>query len=213
MYEYICVEGNIGAGKTTIARMLSERLHAKLVLEAFEENPFLPIFYKDPERFAFPVELHFLMERHRQLKEELSNLNLFSNAIIADYSPQKSLIFARQTLEDREFRLFQGLYNELLHHLRKPDIIVFINRPKEWLTKSIRNRGRVYEMDIQIEYLNKVQQSYLSTFNIIQDIPIIWLETHHINFIEDSYSFDRLQELLKRSDLKTGINFIDLEGY
>lgn len=212
MYEYICVEGNIGAGKTTIARMLSESLNAKLVLEAFEENPFLPIFYKDPERFAFPVELHFLMERHRQLKEELSNLNLFTNAIIADYSPQKSLIFARQTLEDREFRLFQGLYNELLHHLRKPDIIVFINRPKEWLTKSIRNRGRVYEMDIQIDYLNKVQQSYLSTFHTVQNIPIIWLETHHINFIEDAHSFGRLQELLKRSDLKSGINFMELEA-
>lgn len=210
MYEYICVEGNIGAGKTTIAQMLSDRLGATLVLEAFEENPFLPIFYKDPERFAFPVELHFLMERHRQLKDELSNLNLFSKAIVADYSPQKSLIFARQTLEDREFRLFQGLFNELLHHLRKPDIILFINRPKEWLTKSIRNRGRAYEMDIQIDYLNKVQQSYLSTFHTVQDIPIIWLETHHINFIEDAYSFSRLQELLQSTDLKSGINFMEL---
>ena len=205
--DYICIEGNIGAGKTTIANKLSTDWGAELVLEAFEDNPFLPIFYQDQSRYAFPVELHFLMERHRQLKALLSNPSIFSNKIIADYCPQKSLIFARQTLEDREFRLFKGLFQELLDHIQKPNLIIYINRPKEWLSHSITRRGRAYELDIKMDYLMKVQQSYHSTLLTITDIPILWLEAEHIDFIQNQDKLEDLKNLIENYPYGKGLHY------
>jgi deoxyguanosine kinase len=205
--DYICIEGNIGAGKTTIAKMLSTDWGAELVLEAFEDNPFLPIFYQDQNRYAFPVELHFLMERHRQLKALLSNPNIFSSKIVADYCPQKSLIFARQTLEDREFRLFKGLFQELLDHIQKPDLIIYINRPKEWLSQSITRRGRAYELDIKMDYLMKVQQSYHSTLLTITDTPILWLEAEHIDFVANPNKMNELKTLITEYPYGSGLHY------
>jgi len=208
--KYICIEGNIGAGKTTLAQMVANSMNGRLVLESFADNPFLPIFYKDPTRYAFPVELHFLMERHKQLKTEFANLNLFSNIAIADYCPQKSLIFAIQTLGEEEYRLFKVLYKELMSSISKPDIIFYINRPKEWLTFSIQKRGRPYELDIELEYLNKVQHSYLSTFQAIDDIPVVWINAEHLDFISDEQAYQWFCSLLDR-DFPKGLNILDLE--
>lgn len=208
--KYICIEGNIGAGKTTLVKLLAQRLHATSLFEKFEDNPFLPIFYKDPARYAFPVELHFLMERHRQLKRYLIDSDLFSSVILADYCPQKSLIFARETLEEREFRLFKGLFSELLQYIPKPDTIFFINRDREWLRQSIQSRGRSYEMDMDDAYLSKVQQSYLSTFKTLQEQSVIWINAGGINFLEDQKSLERLSSMLLSSYNK-GIQFVDFQ--
>jgi len=206
--RYICIEGNIGAGKTTLAQMLADELSGRLVLESFEDNPFLPIFYKDPARFAFPVELHFLMERHKQLKQEFSNLNLFSSIAIADYCPHKSLIFANQTLEDSEYRLFKSLYQELMSSCAQPDIIFYINRPKEWLIASIQKRGRTYELEIELEYLNKVQSSYLSMFHTVDDLPIVWINAAYMDFKTDHAAFNWFCSLMSR-DFPRGLSYLE----
>lgn len=207
--KYICIEGNIGAGKTTLAKLIGERLQAKILLEKFEDNPFLPIFYKDPERYAFPVELHFLMERHRQLKKYLIDTDLFNPLILADYCPQKSLIFSQETLENREFRLFKGIFLELLQYIPKPDTIFFINRDKKWLKESIEARGRVYELNIDPDYLSRVQQSYLSTFKSLQNQPIVWVNASDINFIQETEKLDILTRLVNQS-FSDGIHYVDL---
>ncbi len=159
--NYLCIEGNIGAGKTTFAEMLAIDYKAKLILERFKDNPFLPQFYKDPKRYAFPTEMAFLADRHQQLVDDISQLDLFSDFSVADYDLYKSLIFARVTLQETEFELYKKVFNITYRDIPKPDLYVYFYQNTERLLKNIKNRGREYEQSIDAEYLNKINQGYL----------------------------------------------------
>ncbi|HRX32118.1 MAG TPA: deoxynucleoside kinase, partial [Tenuifilaceae bacterium] len=156
MMQYLVIEGNIGAGKTTLATMLANELNAKLTLEQFSDNPFLPKFYQNPERYSFPLELSFLAERYRQLNVDLRSTSLFHNITIADYFFMKSLIFAQNTLTGDELQLYKQLFNIIYSSLPKPDLYVYLHLPTEKLLKNIEKRGREYEKTITADYLNSI---------------------------------------------------------
>jgi deoxyadenosine/deoxycytidine kinase len=153
-YPFIAIEGNIGAGKTTLCHMLSERLGCSLVLEQFTDNPFLPPFYDQPDRYALPVELFFMTERHKQLLEHFGSPDLFRNFTVADYFFVKTLLFAKNNLSEEEFRLFQRLFSVLNATFPKPDLLLYLHRPVDVLLQHIKKRGRSIEQQISADYLN-----------------------------------------------------------
>lgn len=161
-YRFITIEGSIGAGKTTLAHLLAERLQAKLILEAFADNPFLPSFYENPARFAFPVELFFMAERYKQLNSLLAAQELFAPTTISDYLFVKCLLYAKVTLSEEEFKLYQRLFDIIHQQLIAPDLIVYLHNPLERLQRNIKERGRPYEANISGDYLMKIQDTYLS---------------------------------------------------
>lgn len=168
-YRYIAIEGNIGSGKTTLATLLADHYNGLLVLEEFRNNPFLEHFYKEPERYAFPLELSFLADRYQQLKTLLPQQNLFAKVIISDYIFPKTKIFARNNLNESEYQLFERIADLLKVELYKPDLLIYLYTPLQQLQANIRKRGRSYEQDIRDEYLLNIEaayQSYLRTETI-----------------------------------------------
>ena len=155
-YNYVVIEGNIGAGKTTLATRISEQFNARLILERFADNPFLPKFYDDPEKYSFPLELSFLASRYKQLKEELVPQDLFKSFTVADYYFMKSLVFASSTLKGDEYNLYRQIYHIIYSSLPKPDIYVYLHLTTENLLRNIKKRGRNYEKTITAEYLQKI---------------------------------------------------------
>lgn len=194
-YSYIAIEGNIGAGKTSFSRKLADWMSARLILESFEDNPFLPIFYENPGRFAFPVELHFLVERHRQMMEEAVPGNLFASRIVSDYCPQKSLVFAAKTLHPNEYRLMHSIYEAMYKAIPAPDIIMYINRAVPTLQNNISSRGRSYEQQIEDDYLQSIQDSYYRYFLQESKIPIFWIEAGDRDILNDPEVFKKLTEI------------------
>ena len=209
-YRFIAIEGNIGAGKTTLSKMLADRIKGKLILEQFADNPFLPHFYKDPERFAFPVELFFMTERHKQLQENLSQLDLFYNHFVADYFFIKTLLFAKNNLLNVEYVLFQRLFKALNATFPKPDILVYLHRPVEVLLENIAKRGREYEQKISSEYLNEVNQAYVNYFKSETKLPILIVNLEDKNFDKDS---DFMNEFIHKLSIQyePGIHHIEFE--
>ena len=160
-FSYVAIEGNIGAGKTTLAETISNDFNAKLVLERFADNPFLPKFYEDKSRYAFPLEMSFLADRYQQVQDDLSQLDLFKDFIVADYDIYKSLIFAKVTLQDEEYKLYRRLFDLMYKDIKRPELYVFLFQSSEKLIENIRKRGRDYEQNISIEYLESIQKGYL----------------------------------------------------
>src|ERR1700759_4458412 len=152
-YHYIAIEGNIGAGKTTLAHLLAKQLNARLILEEFADNPFLPKFYENPGQYAFPLELFFMAERYKQLKELLQTKDMFQNITISDYLFTKCLLFAKVNLPEEEFRLYQKLFEIIHQQLLFPDILIYLHAPVSRLQLNIRKRKREYEQNIADEYL------------------------------------------------------------
>ncbi|MGB3801964.1 MAG: deoxynucleoside kinase [Lewinella sp.] len=210
--SYVVIEGNIGAGKTTLARMLAERFNHRLVLEEFSDNPFLPLFYREPERYAFPVELFFMAERHKQLQAELSNPELFSQGTVADYLFIKTMLFARNSLSDQEFRLFTRLFRALDVAFPKPDLIVYLHRPVAALQANIRRRGRSYEQDITDEYLQSVQQVYLDYLRTVKETPVLLIELGEENFAADDVLFEKIIAGMT-GVLKRGLQTLELHSF
>ncbi len=196
-YKFIAVEGNIGAGKTTLCRMLAEDHGCRLILEQFSENPFLPFFYENPERYAFSVELFFMTERHKQLQEELQQTNLFHGTVVADYFFLKTLLFAKNNLPAEEYRLFQRLFQILNAQFPKPELLVYIHRPVEYLLENIRKRGRTFESDISGSYLQQIQQAYLDFFRADLTQPTLIIEMEGHDFIQSPQIYRRIVELLR----------------
>ena len=159
-YHFIAIEGNIGAGKTTLAHMLSRHFNARLILEEFADNPFLGSFYQNPKQYAFPLELFFMAERYKQLKELIHTTDLFQNITICDYMFTKCLLFAKVNLPEEEFRLYQKLYDIIYQQLAKPDILIYLHVPVTQLQKNIKKRNRSYEQSIPDEYLFNLQLTY-----------------------------------------------------
>lgn len=201
-HQFIAIEGNIGAGKTTLSKMLAEQFNARLILEQFTDNPFLPFFYENQERYAFPVELFFMTERHKQLQDELSQSDLFQQLTIADYFFVKTLLFARNNLHQEEFRLFQRLFNVLNSSFKKPDILVYLHRSVDILLKNIKARGRSYEQDIEADYLVQLQKAYFDYFKVEKDIPVLVIDLEDTNFQVNQSDYDLLIELLSQQYTK-----------
>ncbi len=193
--ELIVIEGNIGSGKTTLAVKLAELYNARTILETFEDNPFLPKFYDDSERYAFPVELSFLAARYRQLKE-IQNKNLFHHTTIADYHFFKSLIFASETLSEDEYTLYRQLFNIIDEMVPIPDLYVYIHRPVEVLLNFIAKRGREYEKGIDADYLKKIQDGYFRFFKEHPDLPILVIVMGCKDYENDSTIFKDVVKLM-----------------
>jgi deoxyguanosine kinase len=184
-YSFIAVEGNIGAGKTTLCHLLSEQLGCSLVLEQFTDNPFLPPFYEQPERYAFPVELFFMTERHKQLLEHFSQPDLFRKFTVADYFFVKTLLFAKNNLSEEEFRLFQRLFSVLNATFPKPDLLVYLHRPVDVLLKQIRKRGRNIEQNISSNYLSDIQDAYFDFLKTESETPVVIMDLGEMDFQND----------------------------
>jgi deoxyadenosine/deoxycytidine kinase len=207
-YPFIAVEGNIGAGKTTLARMLAAHDKSRLVLEQFADNPFLSRFYQDPAQYAFPVELFFLAERYKQLKDVLHIRDIFSQGIVSDYLFTKSLLFAKVTLPPEEFRLFQRLFDLLSPHLPQPDLIIYLHSPVNLLQKHISSRNRTFEQQISDDYLYRIQETYLE---YLRQHPVraLLVDIGDADFEHEPAQFQRLTEALKR-DYSPGVHHLSL---
>ena len=195
-YSYIAIEGNIGAGKTTLCQLLANDFNYRLILEQFTDNPFLPLFYKNPERYAFQVELFFMTERYKQLQEFYTSTDLFQQNTIADYFFLKTLLFANSNLIDEENRLFQQLFHTLNSRFPNPDILVYLHRPIVELKKYIQARGRTMEQEINIEYLEKVQNAYFNFFKTQPSFPVLVIDIEGHDFVETPVAYDKIVALL-----------------
>jgi deoxyguanosine kinase len=192
--RYIVVEGVIGVGKTSLARMLSERLQAKLVLEEVEENPFLKDFYQDRARFAFQTQMHFLFSRYQQ-QRSLRQMELFSERLVADYLFQKDRIFAGLNLSDRELALYERLVGWLELDVMKPDVVVYLQASPDTLMMRISRRGRPFERDMEREYIRQLNEAYNHFFFHYLDAPLLVVNTNGIDFVNNSEDFE---DLLRR---------------
>ena len=195
--NYLAIEGNIGAGKTTLARMLAEDYNRSLILESFADNPFLPKFYEDPERYAFPVELFFMTERHKQFTQEFATANLFTDGRVADYIFPKTLLFARNTLNEEEFKLFTRIFRGMAGQFPHPDLIVYLHRPVEVLQKNIARRGRSYELAMTDDYLTSVEGAYRNYFGSQKDIPVLIADVGAADFVDERNTYQSLVEAIR----------------
>jgi len=201
-YNYIAIEGNIGAGKTSLSKMLSEDFNAKLVLERFAENAFLPKFYENKERFAFPLEMSFLADRYQQLTDDLSQFDLFKSFVISDYYIFKSLIFAQVTLQKEEYLLLRKIFNLMYKEIKKPDLYIYLYQSTERLLQNIKTRGRVYEQSITSSYLKEIQDGYQGFIKTENNLKILMIDVTHkdfVNNIEDYYDIvNKIKFFLKK---------------
>ena len=194
-HSYIAVEGLIGAGKTTLASRLAERWNGRLVLEEFEDNPFLPRFYEDPERYGFSVELSFLAQRYHQLKR-VTEQDLFRACTVADYSIGKSVVFANVTLQTDEYALFRDLYQIMYADLPRPELIVYLHLDMIRVKDRIRSRGRSYEQSIPIDYLSKLQERYLDHLQKLPDDRVLVVDLQGHDLLNDTPVYEKLVEAL-----------------
>jgi deoxyadenosine/deoxycytidine kinase len=206
-YNFIAIEGNIGSGKTSLARLISGDHTAKLILERFEDNSFLPKFYQNPDQYAFPLEMSFLADRYQQLKEELKSGELFSLFTVADYFIDKSLIFARQTLKNDEYGLYARLFEIITASLTSPDLIVYLYNNTANLLKNISNRGRDYEKAIQSSYLDKIQKGYFDYFRISARKKILIIDIQNMDFVARPDDYLKIKSCIF-SDYPPGIHRI-----
>jgi deoxyguanosine kinase len=196
--NYIAIEGNIGAGKTTLATKISEDFNAKLVLERFADNPFLPKFYKDQNRYAFPLEMSFLADRYQQLADDLSQFDLFADFVVADYHIFKSLIFAKVTLQEDEFRLYKTLFDIIYKEMPRPDLYVYLYQNTERLLKNIKKRGRSYEQEIPGEYLDKINKGYLDYIKTQTDLNVLVIDVSEFDFVKRQEDYITILEAIQK---------------
>ena len=188
-FNYIAIEGNIGAGKTTLAHKIAEDFNAKTLLERFAENPFLPKFYQDQSRFAFPLEMSFLADRYQQISDDLRQFDLFTDFVVADYHIFKSLIFAKVTLAEDEFRLYKTLFDIIYKEIPKPDLYIYLYQKPEKLLENIKKRGRDYEQKIPEEYLEKINQGYLDYIKSQTNFNIVIIDVSDKDFVKNQEDY------------------------
>jgi deoxyadenosine/deoxycytidine kinase len=209
-YNYITIEGNIGAGKTSLATMLAEKMGAKLVLEQFADNPFIAKFYENPEKFAFPFELFFVAERFQQLSEMIAQQDIFFNGVITDYLFIKSQLFSKVNLTEDEFKLYNRIFDIIYKSLPTPDLIVYLHSSVEKLQQNIKLRGREYEQNISNEYLENIQNQYFGFFKSLQNKRILILDINQIDFVNNKDHFKIIEEVINK-DYEDTLNYITLE--
>ena len=207
-YEFITIEGNIGAGKTTLAHLLSQKLHAKLILEQFADNPFLPKFYENPQQFAFPLELFFMAERYQQLNEMLGQKDIFHPYTISDYLFTKSLLFAKVNLKEEEFQLYKRLFDITYKNIVQPELIIYLHASVRKLQENIKKRNRSYELNIPDDYLFKIQETYLQYIKQI-NVPILLIDMAETDFVNNELHVEGLLKQLDK-EFTPGIHHIVL---
>ena len=196
-YNYIAIEGNIGAGKTSLAKMLSDEFNAKMVLERFADNPFLPKFYEDKERYAFPLEMSFLADRYQQLTDDLAQFDLFKNFIVSDYYIFKSLIFAQVTLQKEEYLLYRKMFDLMYKEITKPDLYIYLFQNTERLLENIKKRGREYEQSIQTSYLKKIHNGYKNFINTEKNLNLLIIDVSEMDFVNNSEDYKHIVNKMK----------------
>lgn len=206
-HEFIAIEGNIGAGKTSLARMFSRDFGAKLILEEFDDNSFLPKFYEHKARYAFPLEMSFLASRFNQLKKQLIEPDLFQQTIISDYIFAKCMLFSKINLDDDEYDLYLKLFEIINMQIRQPDLLVYLHNPIEKLTWNILNRGRSYEKNMSEEYLKQLSDAYLSYLHANTDLRILLVDCSSVDFVNNPNHYQSLLQLVKNKYTK-GIHHI-----
>jgi len=202
--NFMAIEGNIGAGKTTLAKKIAEHYNGKLVLERFADNPFLPKFYADPSRYAFPLEMSFLADRYQQFTDDTSQFDLFKSFMVSDYDIFKSLIFARITLPNEEFGLYRKVFDFMYREVKKPGVYVYLYQHTARLMENIRKRGRDYERHIQPDYLEKINRGYLDFIKGLPQQLSLILDLSPYDFVERETDFEavvgKIQEHLMKED-------------
>jgi deoxyguanosine kinase len=209
-HHFITIEGNIGAGKTTLSHLLAKHYNARLVLEEFAENPFLAKFYEQPQQYAFPVELFFMAERYKQLKEMVHNKDLFQSVTVSDYLFTKCLLFAKVNLPEEEFRLYQKLFDIIHQQLLFPDIVIYLHAPVQRLQQNIRKRNRSYEQNIPDEYLFHLQETYTSYIKQ-HNITTIFIDAANADFIDNPAHLQVVIDALEK-DIEQGQHYFSLPG-
>jgi deoxyadenosine/deoxycytidine kinase len=207
-HHFITVEGNIGAGKTTLSHLLSKHYNARLVLEEFADNPFLAKFYEQPKQYAFPVELFFMAERYKQLKDMVHSKDLFQSITVSDYLFTKCLLFAKVNLPEEEFRLYQKLFDIIHQQLVFPDIIIYLHAPVQKLQQNIRKRNRSYELNIPDEYLFSLQETYTSYIKQ-HNITTIFIDASNADFLGDPRHLQVVIDALEK-DIERGQHYFSL---
>lgn len=197
-YNYIAIEGNIGAGKTSLANLMSDEFNAKIVLERFADNPFLPKFYEDQERFAFPLEMSFLADRYQQLSDDLAQFDLFKNFIVSDYYIFKSLIFAQVTLQKEEYALYRKMFDIMYKEITKPDLYIYLYQNTDRLLENIKKRGRDYEQNIEASYLQKIHDGYVSFIKTEQSLNTLIIDVSELDFVNKK---DDYKQIIKKINL------------
>jgi len=198
-FNYIAIEGNIGAGKTTLSNMISDDFNAKIVLERFADNPFLPKFYEDNERYAFPLEMSFLADRYQQLTDDLAQFDLFKNFILSDYYIFKSLIFAQITLHSDEFFLYRKMFDIMYKEITKPDLYIYLYQSTDRLIENIKKRGRDYEQNIEATYLDKIHKGYINFINTEKNLNTLVIDVSEMDFVKNRADYITILNLIKRA--------------
>ena len=207
-YHFITIEGNIGAGKTTLSHLLARHYNARLVLEAFTDNPFLPKFYESPQQFAFPLELFFMAERYKQLKELIQQKDMFQALTVSDYLFTKCLLFAKVNLPDDEFRLYQRLFEIIHQQLIEPDILIYLHSPVKTLQQNIKKRARPYEQNIPDAYLANLQETYLQYLKQRNRITL-FVDAGSADFLSNDAHLETIIAALGR-DYEAGLHYLTL---
>jgi deoxyguanosine kinase len=208
--NFLVIEGNIGAGKTTLAEMISRDYNAQLVTESFAGNPFLPKFYANPTGYAFTLEMSFLAERYSQLMSELQNRDMFKDFAVADYYFMKSLIFAGITLSEDEYALYRKFFNLIYSRLPRPDLYVFLYKETPVLQSMIKKRGREYESGITDNYLDSITKAYFNYFKQQNEFPVVIIDTNKIDFLENRKDYLKICETIFQNSYNSGITRVIL---
>ena len=199
--NFISIERNICAGKTSRSTLIANEFNAKLILEQFEDNSFLPKFYEEPDKYAFPLEMSFLASRFQQLKDQLGPQDLFKSFTISDYYIVKSLIFAEKTLPEDEFKLYTRFFNIILNQLPRPDLFVYLYVKTSKLQENIKMRGRSYEQNIKDDYLDKIQTGYFEFIKQQNKLPILIIDTNNIDFVNNIDDYQKIVGVINKEYL------------
>ena len=196
-YNYIAIEGNIGAGKTTLANMLADEFNARLVLERFADNPFLPKFYEDKDRYALPLEMSFLADRYQQLSDDIAQYDLFKNLVVSDYYIFKSLIFSQVTLQEDEYALYRRIFDVMYKEITKPDLYIYLYQNTDRLLQNIKKRGRDYEQNIQAGYLDKIHKGYFNFIKSEQNLNTLIIDVSEMDFVKNHEDYENILKQIK----------------
>ena len=202
-YNYVAIEGNIGSGKTSLSNLMSDEFNAKIVLERFADNPFLPKFYEDQERFAFPLEMSFLADRYQQLTDDLAQFDLFKNFIVSDYYIFKSLIFAQVTLQKEEYALYRKMFDIMYKEISKPDLYIYLHQNTDRLLENIKKRGRDYEQNIEASYLQKIHVGYTNFIKTEQDLNTLIIDVSELDFVNNHNDYREVLKIINTHSSST----------
>ncbi len=208
--NFLVIEGNIGAGKTSLSKKIASDYNARLVLENFADNPFLPKFYEEPDKYSFQLETSFLIDRYDQLKKHLHSPDIFKNFVVSDYYFAKSLLFAKNTLQEDEFNLYRKIFDLIYKNVPKPDLYVYLHLPIKKLLKNIKKRGRDYEKNIKAEYLQGIEKAYFEYIKAQKDFKFLIINTENIDFVANENDYKKITELIFNNQYKQGITTITL---